>query len=322
MPAPRRRRTGTFSGIVPGHWYRRRMGALALSKVAPVLGKSVPVRGPARALYSSYTKAHPSLGKSVRQVTTKVGDRFEADMSNFLEWHLWAFGGYEEHLAELFRRLAAPGDTCIDVGANVGVHTVRLAKLVGGGGRVIAVEADPEMVPRVSQNVRLNGLENVRVVHAAASDHAGDTLLLHRPAETDPNQGRASLLPLPYLTGRTISLPTVTIDDLVSGPVSLVKIDVEGHERQVVMGAEGTIAEYRPSFVFEYAPELLADRGMSPCEWLSGRGYRLFDIGMQRHRVTGCGRLVLRPLAGLPETGTNVLAVSADMAARLERPPA
>jgi FkbM family methyltransferase len=298
------------------------MSALALSQVAPVLGKSVPVRGPARALYRSYVKAQPALGRSLRHVTTKVGDRFEADMSNYLEWHLWAFGGYETHLAELFERLAGPGDTCIDVGANVGVHTVRLAKLVGDDGRVIAVEADPAMVPRVTRNVRLNGLRNVRVVHAAASDHGGDSVLLYRPAETDPNQGRASLLPHSYLTGGAISLTTVTIDDLAEGPVSLVKIDVEGHEREVVMGAERTIAGHHPTFVFEYAPELLADRDMSPCEWLSDRGYLLFGIGVQRHRVTGRGRLVLRPLDGAPETGTNVLAASARVAARLERPQA
>ncbi len=293
------------------------MGALALSPVAPVLGKSVPVRGPARALYRSYGKAQPAPGKSLRHVTTKIGDRFEADVSNYLEWHLWAFGGYETHLAELFQRLAGPGDTCIDVGANVGVHTVRLASLVGGGGRVTAVEADPAMVPRVSRNVRLNGLGNVRVVHAAASDHGGDSVLLYRPAATDPNQGRASLLPHPYLTGGAISLATVTIDDLAEGPVSLVKIDVEGHEREVVMGAERTIAGHHPTFVFEYAPELLADRDMSPCEWLSDRGYWLFGIGVQRHPVTGRGRLVLQPLNGLPETGTNVLATSARVAARL-----
>ena len=250
-------------------------------------------------------------------LTTKFGDHFEADLSSFLEWSLWAFGAYEEHLAVLFGRLVRPGDRCIDVGANIGIHSARLAKLAGPGGEVIAIDADEDVLRRAGHNIRLNGLDNVRLVHAAASERGGEEVVLYRPADTDPNKARASLLPHDHLTGPAARLRTVTIDDLTSGPVTLIKIDVEGHETEVVMGAKRTIAEHSPAIVWEYAPELRAAGSVSPFGWLAEQGYQLFDIQPCRHRVTGRSQLRLAPLAELPETGTNVLAATPPMAERV-----
>lgn len=107
------------------------MSGLALSPIAPVLGQRIPLRGPPRLLYRSYARHHCPSGILVRKVTTQLGDDFSVDMSSWLEWQLWAFGGYEDHLGQLFGYLVADGDRCIDVGANIGIHTVRLAKLAG-----------------------------------------------------------------------------------------------------------------------------------------------------------------------------------------------
>src|ERR1700761_3179844 len=124
------------------------MISLAKSPLAPILGQRIPLRGPARLLFSSYARTRYQPEQSVTRVTTQDGDIFEADLSSTLEWQLWAFGGYEPHFAELFGHLVRPGDRCVDVGANVGVHTVRLARLAGRDGEVIAIEADPDAVRR------------------------------------------------------------------------------------------------------------------------------------------------------------------------------
>ena len=130
------------------------MLSLAKSPLAPLLGQHVPLRGPARMLFNSYARTRHHPQKSVTRVTTAVGDTFDADLSSTLEWHLWAFGSYEKHFAELFGYLVRPGDRCVDVGANVGVHTVRLARLVGAGGEVIAIEPDPDVVQRTAATSR------------------------------------------------------------------------------------------------------------------------------------------------------------------------
>jgi FkbM family methyltransferase len=253
----------------------------------------------------------------VRRLTTKFGDRFDADLSSFLEWRLWVFGAYEEHLAELFGYLVRPGATCIDVGANIGIHTTRLAKLVGPRGHVFAVEADQALAGRARTNIALNHLTNVTVLHAAASDVGGDTRMLYRPTGPDSNKGRASLLPHPYLSGTALPTPTVALDDVVQQPVTLMKIDVEGYEATVLAGARRIVAEYRPSIVFEYSPEMFGDR-RSPAGWLVEQGYALFDIRAVRHPLTGRTRLALTRLDDVPPTATNLLAAVEPVVTHIE----
>jgi FkbM family methyltransferase len=295
-------------------------GNLAKSRLAPILGQRLPVRGPARALFRSYARTRYQPGARVEPLTTKLGDLFDADLSSFVEWQLWAFGGYEEHFAELFRCLVSSGDRCVDVGANVGVHTVRLAKLAGPRGEVIALEPDEELANRARRNIMLNQLSNAHVINAAASDEPRGTVHLYRPGASDTNRARASLLRHSYLTGDVSTVPLVTIDEICSGPASLIKIDVEGHEGAVVRGAATTITRYLPAVVFEYAPELLDDPSQSPFGWLAARGYELLRVRRERNAVTGRGRLALDCLRELPAEGGDIVAVPAPKAKRLSAP--
>lgn len=293
------------------------MLSLAKSRLAPVLGQRVPLRGPARLLISSYNRTSHQPQKLGTRVTTTVGDVFDVDLSSGLEWHLWAFGSWEKHFAELFSYLVGPGDRCVDAGANVGVHTIRLARLVGPDGEVIAFEPNPEVVQRTCRNVSLNDLANVRVLGAAASEQAGQ-MPLFRPHPWDTNRARASLTHYRYLTGATATVPVTTVDATCAGaPIALIKIDVEGHEAAVVRGAADTIARHAPSIVFEYAPQLLEDPCQSPFGWLAARGYRLFRIRCDRGRLSGRGRLSLEHVPELPPQGGDLLAVSSASEARI-----
>ena len=296
---------------------RGRRPSLAKSPLAPILGQRIPLRGPARMLFRSYARTRYQPGACVERLTTKTGDLFEADLSSFLEWQLWAFGSFEEHFAELFAALVGPGDRCVDVGANIGLHTVRLAKLAGPGGHVIAVEPDAELARRNGRNVELNELANVRVINAAAGETAAETVRLYRPDARDTNRARASLLQHSYLTGAATTVPVVTVDQICPDPVALIKIDVEGHELAVVRGAAGQISRHAPAVIFEYAPELLDDPAQAPFEWLADRGYQLFRVCNVRNGVTGRGRLALDRLAGRPDLGGDFLAVCAPAATRI-----
>jgi len=290
---------------------------LATIPLAPALGRYVPLRGPARILGQSYRKIGCEPGKSVKKSTNKFGDKFEVDLSSFLEWHLWAFGAYEGYIAELFEYLVRPGDNCIDVGANVGIHAIRLAKLVGARGRVIAIEADAELARRTSKNIGLNSLKNIELVEAASSERSGESVVLHRPGDSDKRKLSGSVIPHAILTGRSVTVPTVAIDDIINAPVSLIKIDVEGYEMPVIRGASRVIREHSPSIVFEHAPYLLDDAFISPFEHLKDCGYALFEVRAIRNYVTGRARLDLRALHELPDTYTNILAISQSMMPRI-----
>src|SRR6266700_468324 len=286
---------------------------LAKSAIAPVLGQRVPLRGPARLLNRSYAKAGWRPGDSEKRLTSSLGDDFYIDLSSFLEWQIWAFGSYERHLSELFRYLIKPADRCIDVGANIGVHTIRLSKLVGARGEVIAIEPDEELVRRCSKNLLLNRLTNVRLIQAAASERGAENVLLYSPEARDSNKARASLLPHAYLTGSAARVPAVRIDDVNDGPVTLIKIDVEGHEAAVVSGAANTIETYFPSIIFEYATELLGSESCSPFKWLHERGYEMFAIRQARNHFSGRESLELEYLHALSGNAHNILAILKSM---------
>jgi FkbM family methyltransferase len=293
------------------------MFRLATSPIAPLIGQRLPVRGPARLLNRSYLRMQRQPGQAERVLTTSCGDLFQADLGSFQEWHLWVYGSFEDYVARLFSYLVRPGDRCVDVGANIGLHTVRLAKLAGPQGEVIAVEPDPEIARRAAGNIALNGLANARVIQAAASAVAGAAVSLYRAADAHPNRAMASLHPHAHLTGPAADVTTITVDEACAGPVALMKIDVEGHEGAVVAGAAETIERYSPAVVFEYAPELLADPAQCPFRRLHDAGYLMYRISNRRGRLTGRCSLELAPLYEQPEIGGDLLAVSEADAPRI-----
>jgi FkbM family methyltransferase len=133
----------------------------------------------------------------------------------------------------------------VDVGANLGRYSVRLAGLAT---QVFAFEPHP----RLARILKKSLPGNVIVRQAAVSSEAG-SLSLHIPLERE--QQVESLATLEPLRGRaahwTISVPTVTLDDLADRDIGFVKIDVEGHELDVVRGGLRLLASQRPIVLAE-----------------------------------------------------------------------
>ena len=222
---------------------------LASSRLGQVIGRRGHVRGAYRLLYRSYAKASELPGTEVLTISNS-GDHFAVHFRSYLEWSISAFGHYEGVMGDLWALLVRPGGVCIDVGANIGVHTVRLAKLAGPEGSVHAIEAWPEVAARLARNVELNGLVNVTIHTFAASSQLGKKLVLHLPARTHRNRGRASGLRHEYLTD-SITVDTTTVDSLNLSSLDLIKIDVEGAEGPVIAGAAATIERCQPAIVAE-----------------------------------------------------------------------
>lgn len=169
-------------------------------------------------------------------------------------WTCFQTGRWEEHVERCIRGLLRPGDTVIDVGANLGYFTTVMAQCVGPQGRVWALEPVPPTFDRLRLSASLNGFEQVTPLPLALGDAEADAQMSFDPRFA----GSASLHGDPRAQhSESFTVPVRRLDDLVASGVvgrpRLVKIDVEGHEMAAVRGALRTLEECRPSIIFEYA---------------------------------------------------------------------
>ena len=139
-----------------------------------------------------------------------------------------------------------------DVGANIGTHTVALAKTFGDQISIRSFEAQRQVYYVLCGNIAINGLDNVQAHHAAVSDQSNDTMLINLPDYTLPNNfGGLELVPAErtdnqYMTKtRSESVTTVTIDQFGES-VDFLKMDIEGMEHIALQGAQKTIQVHRP----------------------------------------------------------------------------
>jgi FkbM family methyltransferase len=197
------------------------------------------------------------------------------------EWKALRRQPGERVTADLFRKLLRPGATVLDVGANVGYYALLAAREVGPDGRVIAFEATPAVAARLAENVKLNALGNVTVVHAAVCDRAGE---IEFRLQDDDSEGNSLVN---FATDwPTVKVPAVSLDDYAAAHnidrVDVMKVDVEGAEPMVLAGAKRLLSGPTPPvLILESNPEALKAGGSSPAdirERLAGFGYRCFGV--------------------------------------------
>jgi FkbM family methyltransferase len=168
------------------------------------------------------------------------------------------YGEWSEHELSRLRPFIRAGTTVIDVGANIGTHTLAFSKWATGGG-VIAVEPQMTAMCLLYANCLLNGLTNVETVNAACANVRGeafvDTFDASNPGATGfkRNSGlRWQLRRLLSPRANATAVPLVRIDDLAKDRlVSLIKIDAEGMEYEVLAGAKALLRESRPAVFCE-----------------------------------------------------------------------
>jgi FkbM family methyltransferase len=166
---------------------------------------------------------------------------------------------YEAHLQALFRRLIRPTDTVIDVGANLGLHSVLFDTLAA---RVVAFEPHPLLHNALRRTI--GGLRHTSLVECALADFDGIAPFV---IEGDHTAGALSSDGEPVVVRR--------LDDVLRGdPVHFMKIDVEGHEIGVLRGAEKTIRRDMPIIVYEQ----LRRAGSAAHGFLHSLGYQFRAI--------------------------------------------
>lgn len=160
---------------------------------------------------------------------------------------------YEPDVRSFLQHALRPGDTFIDCGANVGYFSVMAGALVGPGGKVISVEANPGTFKLLERNLRANGFGTP--IHCALTSRTGEVELF-MPQDWDVY---SSLRAEGLATGNadhSFMVRAQTLDDVVVemalSKVDVVKIDIEGGELDVLRSAPKLLAESRPLIITEY----------------------------------------------------------------------
>ncbi|MGY2051383.1 FkbM family methyltransferase [Methylobacterium sp. JK268] len=186
---------------------------------------------------------------------TAFGARMHCDIRDFIQRRVYFFGIYEPNLTHYLGQRLRPGESVVDVGANVGYVTLLAAHLVGPEGRVTSVEASPVTYRELVRNLTLNGCTTVTPINAAAT---GESCLVEIVETSRRNIGANTIRPAGG-GGRT-AVPGRPLSALLgeaAADVALIKIDVEGSEGPIL----GDILENLAAFprlhtlVVEMAPE-------------------------------------------------------------------
>lgn len=221
---------------------------MLIPAVLRVLGHQRWLRGRTRLVSALYP---PDLARKTPFEVEYDGLKYRGHLANQLDRNVYFFGGYAPDEIALLRDLSAlmrdrrGTVTLYDVGANVGHHTMLLSAHVD---EVIAFEPMPANRAALEDKIVLNGLPNVRVFPVALSDRAGSASMII-PNPTNPGEAQISTHP------GGVVVETVRGDDLVRSArlprIDLLKVDVEGHEPEVLAGLAETLRRDRPCVLLE-----------------------------------------------------------------------
>jgi FkbM family methyltransferase len=234
------------------------------------------------------------------------------------------YGEYSEQEVQLFRAAVRPGQTVLDVGANIGAHSVALARLVTSTGRVLAFEPQRDIFYALCGNVAQNNLRQVRCYLAAVGETPGTIAVPELDSEIEANYGGVGLADG---LGSAVSEPVtlMRIDDLQLPACHFIKVDVEGMEERALMGAAQTIRRFRPLL---YVEDDRSDRSGDLRACLFEFGYELYvhrpalynPANFAGHRENVFGRIVSLNLFAHPVDSPSPIQPEQFNLERLARP--
>jgi FkbM family methyltransferase len=224
------------------------------------------------------------------------GGRLSVSLSDYVGRAAYFVGDLDRKVSAIIDRFVKPGDTVLDIGANIGLVSLRLAKRVGPSGVVHAFEPNPTIADRLVSSLRASDATNVKV-HRFALGEAVGTLPLSVP---EGNAGMGSLV-AGRVCGEACDVAVQRLDDFDFGPIDFIKMDVEGFEENVFRGFSRTLERQPPKVIlFEQNDE----HGHS-IPLLQAAGYEVSGIAKSLFRLD------LRPVSQWSPKYHDYVALSA-----------
>jgi FkbM family methyltransferase len=228
--------------------------------------KRTPIIGPY--LHDLYLKAIKNEGEIL---TIRSGILAGGKWVRFMRTHndQYINGTYEPKLQSAIAEYLQPGMVFYDVGANAGFFSILASELVGQTGRVIAFEPHPKTVKQLNAQIAINNAKNIDIVRSAVCNKIGYAEFSDDTTSVGASLGESS--------ARTITVKTTTLDQEAERrpPPSLIKIDVEGAEIDVICGARRLISNKKPVLLVElHSYDIAIKYGSIMADF----GYSTFDL--------------------------------------------
>jgi FkbM family methyltransferase len=205
---------------------------------------------------------------------------------------------YEPEALDALKQTIVPGAVVLDVGANVGISAMMMARWCGSEGHIYAFEPSPTPKKLLAKHLELNGLsDRVTISDCALSDAEGTAIfyasgISGKSALSDANIGQDS---------EAVKVSVTTIDSYCETnkiKPSLIKIDVEGFEFKVLNGARKTLREVQPRILVELHPMFWPALGIDTA-WAASQlrelNYRVTPIERQSDVMSEHGHVMLQP---------------------------
>jgi len=221
------------------------------------------------------------------------GCTFDCSLQDMVARNVFFAGCSAAQEIAFVRGVLKPGMNFVDVGANWGLFTLVAGQLVGSAGRVIALEPDPRILPKLKANIRRNGLNQAQVMAVAAAERDSN-LLLAAHDHAGENWGVSRLIENIPAGQTTFTVQSRRLDSLLNeaeaeaqaeaglGAVDLVKIDVEGAEDRVLAGMEPGLSSHRyRRILMELHPLQLRARGRTATDVVNAliaKGYHGYSL--------------------------------------------
>jgi len=210
--------------------------------------------------YRFVSLGRTALGKGNFVTVNRSGLRWQLDLSEGIDFAIYLLGAFEPSTVITLRKLVKPGDVVLDIGANIGAHTLGLASSVGFTGRVFAFEPADFAFAKLKANLALNPELNARTCPRQILLSASSA----EPPEVEvyaswPLESKGSVHP--KHRGMLVTTKGAVVDTLDSfveregiERLNLIKIDVDGHELPVLQGGLAVLKKFRPILLMELSP--------------------------------------------------------------------
>jgi len=215
-------------------------------------------------------------------VTSQTGSNFKNRTSDFHGYVFCIHGYFDWRNWAVALALCSPGDTIIEIGANVGTETVGFSDIVGPFGKVYAFEPLTSNLINLNDTIKLNQFKNVIVFPFAVSNEVKNahfvTPINKHMSGVGHILGNGEKVLSELVEVRCISLDS--IEEKI-GPAKMIYMDIEGAEINALRGARRYITKHRPYIVLEASPKLLSKQGSSINDLFSELdclGYTIYDI--------------------------------------------